>query len=72
VGLPVADLMAYEYFKRLNTGNEKDRMRTPLALIQEHNHYEEGFFGETTFKKHKRAIESAGCGRDELVYIPIL
>ena len=72
VGLQVADLMAYEYFKRLNAGIGKDRMRIPLSLIREHNHYEEGFFGETTFKKHKRTIESAGCGRDEFVYIPIL
>jgi hypothetical protein len=74
VGLQVADLMAYEYFKRLRKGTEtkKVRLRTPLELIQYHNHYEEGFFGQDTLKKMKDQIESARCEPNQLVIIPKL
>ena len=70
VGLQVADLMAYEYFKRLK--NNEVELRPPLKLIREHNHYEEGYFGAHTLNKMKNQIESAMCGKDELVIIPNL
>ncbi|HUL00281.1 MAG TPA: DUF3800 domain-containing protein [Nitrospirota bacterium] len=71
IGLQVADLMAYEYFKRLQDKENKD-MRIPLTLIREHNGYEEGFFGNKTLKNMKNDIESAPCGPDQLVIIPKL
>jgi hypothetical protein len=70
IGLQAADLMAYEYFRRLHhPGSE---MRIPLQLIQESNNYAEGFFGEDTLKRLRRGIESAVCGPGELVIIPTL
>ncbi|MEI6608557.1 MAG: DUF3800 domain-containing protein [Deltaproteobacteria bacterium] len=72
VGLQVADLMAYEYFKRIKGKEDNVERRYPLKLIQDHNHYEEGFFGASTLKNMKNAIESAVCGPDELVIIPNL
>jgi hypothetical protein len=69
VGLQVADLMAYEYFKRLN---EKKKMREPLRLIREHNAYVEGFFGRETFMRFQEGIEASSCGPDKLVIIPSL
>ena len=72
IPLQVADLMAFEYYKRM-WGDANDRpMRKPLELIREHNGYCEGFFGEATFKNLKDGIESAICGPDELVIIPQL
>ena len=72
IGLQVADLMAFEYYKRL-WGTSNDRaMRKPLELIREHNGYCEGFFGEATFRKMKDGIESAVCGPGQLVIIPSL
>jgi hypothetical protein len=72
IGLQVADLMAYEYFKGLNDKNTERKMRPPLRLIREHNAYCEGFFGASTFTNLKDGIESADCGRDQLVVIPSL
>jgi hypothetical protein len=72
VGLQVADLMAYEYFKRIKNKDNDSERRYPLKLIQENSHYEEGFFGEDTLKDMKNRIESAICGQDELVIIPNL
>lgn len=72
VGLQVADLMAYEYFKRLKGKKNNVERRYPLKLIQDHNHYEEGFFGAMTLQKMKNAIEAAVCGPEELVIIPNL
>jgi hypothetical protein len=72
VGLQVADLMAYEYFKRIKKKDNNVEQRYPLKLIQENNHYEEGFFGENTFYDMKNRIESAMCGQNELVIIPNL
>lgn len=72
IGLQVADLIAYEYFKRLTDKNSARKMRAPLALVREHNAYCEGFFGAATFEKLKEGIESADCGRDQLVIIPSL
>ena len=72
VGLQVADLMAYEYFKRLKDKEKKIKMRPPLELIRHHNAYEEAFFGENTLKNMKDKIESAECERDQLVIIPNL
>lgn len=70
-GLQVADLMAYEYFKRLGQ-DTVTKKRKPLQLIQEHNHYEEGFFGQDTWKNMKDEIESAMCEPGQLVIIPQL
>ena len=70
-GLQTADLMAYEYFKRL-MNEKKGEMRKPLSLLREHNHYEEGYFGRATFERYKHSIESAQCGPGQLVFIPDL
>jgi hypothetical protein len=72
IGLQVADLMAYEYYKRMRDGESECEPRPPLKLIQTHNGYCEGFFGEKTFQKLKDGIEAAICGPDELVVIPQL
>jgi len=72
VGLQVADLMAYEYFKRIKDKEKKIKKRIPLELIQEHNQYREGFFGGETFMDMKDRIESAECEPDQLVIIPNL
>ena len=72
VGLQAADLMAYEYFKRLKDRARQAEMRPPLSLIREHNAYEEGFFGEATLRRMKNGIESAECGPDQLVITPSL
>jgi len=71
-GLQVADLMAYEYFKRLKDKEGMGAMRKRLELIREYNHYEEGFFGENVLTAMKDRIESAQCGPGELVIIPDL
>lgn len=70
VGLQVADLMAYEYFRRLH--NQGSILRIPLQRIRESSNYVEGFFGEDTLKTLKESIESAVCGPGELVIIPSL
>jgi hypothetical protein len=70
VGLQVADLMAYEYFRRLHRAGEE--MRKPLEIIRGSNNYAEGFFGENTLESMKDDIESADCGPGELVVIPLL
>jgi hypothetical protein len=72
VGLQVADLMAYEYFKRIkkDSGTKQVGLRKPLELIQKHNHYMEGFFGRDTFYIMKNEIEFAECASDQLVIIP--
>jgi hypothetical protein len=56
-GLQVADLMAYEYFRRLYRAGEQ--MRKPLEIIRNSNNYAEGFFGESILKSMKAGIESA-------------
>jgi hypothetical protein len=70
VGLQVADLMAYEYFRRLHRAGKE--MRKPLELIRKSSNYAEGFFGEDTLVSMKADIESAHCGPGELVIIPQL
>jgi len=70
VGLQLADLMAYEYFRRLH--NQGSIMRIPLQRIRENSNYVEGFFGEDTLKTLKEGIESTVCGPGELVIIPTL
>jgi hypothetical protein len=72
VGLQVADLMAYEYFKRLNDRSKDRRMRPPYDLIRQHNDFEEGFFGSRTFNGLRDGIENTTCGMGELVVIPAL
>jgi hypothetical protein len=69
-GLQVADLMAYEYFRRLHRAGQE--MRKPLELIRKSSNYAEGYFGESTLKSMKADIESAHCGPGELVVIPQL
>jgi hypothetical protein len=70
VGLQLADLMAYEYFRRLR--DQDSIMRVPLQRIRSSSNYVEGFFGEDTLKRLKEGIESAACGPGELVIIPTL
>lgn len=72
IPLQVADLMAFEYFKRLCGTDNGKRKRPPMDLIQEHNAYCEGFFGEEVFVRMKDAIESSACGPNQLVIIPSL
>ncbi len=72
VELQVADLMAYEYYKRLRQEDSVNVMRKPLELIRKYNNYNEGFFGKETFLKYKDKIESAVCGLNQLVIIPSL
>jgi hypothetical protein len=72
VGLQVADLMAYEYFKRLNDRSKASRMRPPYELIRQHNDFEEGFFGSRTLAALRAGIESTVCGAGELIVIPTL
>jgi hypothetical protein len=72
IGLQVADLMAYEYYKRMEGVDRKSIKRVPIIRIQEHNDYCEGFFGEDTFVQMKDSIESAICGPNSLVIIPNL
>jgi hypothetical protein len=69
-GLQVADLMAYEYFRRLHRAGKE--MRRPLEIIRNSSNYAEGFFGENTLESMKAGIESAHCGAGELVVIPEL
>jgi hypothetical protein len=69
-GLQVADLMAYEYFRRLQRAGKE--MRRPLEIIRNSSNYAEGFFGENTLERMKAGIESAHCGDGELVVIPEL
>jgi hypothetical protein len=72
IGVQVADLMAYEYFKRLNDRSTQRSMRAPYDLIRQHNGFEEGFFGERTLSTLKDGIESTPCGSGELIIIPSL
>lgn len=72
VGLQVADLMAYEYFKRLNSRSNDSRMRPPYDLIRRNNAFEEGFFGSRTLTALSEGIENAVCGSGELIVIPTL
>jgi hypothetical protein len=72
IPLQVADLMAFEYFKRMCGVDQGKSKRTPLELIQEHNDYCEGFFEEETFVRMKDAIEASACGPNQLVIIPSL
>ena len=72
VGLQVADLMAYEYFKRLNNRVRDSRMRPPYDLIRRHNSFEEGFFGSVTLTALNAGIESTACGPGGLIVIPTL
>lgn len=70
VGLQLADMMAYEYFRQLH--KRPANMRIPLERIRATTNYAEGFFGEETFMRMKKDIENADCGTDELVVIPSL
>lgn len=70
VGLQLADLMAYEYFRRLH--KQDSIMRAPLQRIRSSSNYAEGFFGEDTLTRLKEGIESAVCGPGQLVIIPTL
>jgi hypothetical protein len=70
LGLQLADMMAYEYFKQLH--KRPPKMRIPMERIRASSNYAEGYFGEDTFKRMKQSIESADCGTDELVIIPSL
>lgn len=72
LGLQAADLIAYEYFKRLKDRTRDGKMRPPLALLRQHNAYEEAFFGEATLRKMKNDIETIECGPDQLVITPTL
>jgi hypothetical protein len=69
IGLQVADLMAYEYYKRMREDSDEPK-RTPLRLIQDNNGYWEGFFAESTFVKLKDKIEAIVCGPDQLIILP--
>ncbi len=69
VPLQVADLMAYEYYRRLRQHASSESIsepRAPLRLIRENNNYAEGFFGEFWFLVNKAAIESMICGPNQL------
>lgn len=70
--LQVADLMAYEYFKRMQGIDKGNDMRKPLELIRKHNDYCEGYFGESTLRNLKDGIESSVCGPNRLTVIPDL
>jgi hypothetical protein len=72
IPLQVADLMAFEYYKRLWGMDRGRAKRPPLELIQEHNDYCEGFFGEETFIRMKGQIEASICGPNQLIVIPSL
>ena len=71
MALQVADLMAFEYFKRLSR-SKTNGMRPPYALILENNDFVEGFVGEKTFKAMNNEIENTICGPGQLVIIPQL
>lgn len=75
IALQVADLMAYEYYKRLRQHRQGDVSpppRPPLKLIQDHNDYVEGFFGESWFMQNREIVDSIQCGPNQLVIIPDL
>lgn len=72
IGLQVADLMAYEYFKQLNDRSRARDMRAPYDLIRQHNTIVERFFGSVTLTTMKDRIESSDCGPGQLVIIPTL
>jgi hypothetical protein len=72
IGLQVADLMAYEYFKRLNDRTRDCKMRLPYGLIRQHNGFEERFFGSSTLKTLRDEIENTSSGPGELIIIPTL
>lgn len=72
IGLQVADLMAYEYFKRLNDRSRTREMRAPYDLIRQHNGFEERFFGSATLTAMKDGIENSVCEPGQLVIIPNL
>ena len=70
IGLQLADLMAYEYFRNLRDKPVKKRF--PMSRVRDSSNYAEGYFGEETFMKMKSGIEAAPCGPDDLVIIPTL
>ena len=72
IGVQVADLMAYEYFKRLNDRLGQRRIRAPYDLIRQYNGFEEGFFGVRTLTRLRHGIETTSCGPGELIVIPSL
>lgn len=75
IPLQVADLMAYEYYKRICQHGQRTpvpELRVPLRLIQDNNNYCEGIFGDPWFLANKSMIEAMVCGQNQLVVIPNL
>lgn len=71
VALQVADLIAYEVFKRLNVARDRlGPMRKVLSLLFEHNNIEEQYFDADSLVKLKQTIETAKCMPNGLVVIP--
>jgi hypothetical protein len=72
IPLQVADMMAFEYYKRMSGIDKGKDKRAALKLIQQHNGYCEGFFGEETLTHMRDEIEVSICGPNQLVIIPSL
>jgi hypothetical protein len=69
--LQPSDLIAYEIFRRLHDRRtQESEMRVVLAQMFERNVVSERFYGIKTLMNLKTGIESAQCGRNELVVIP--
>lgn len=75
IPLQVADLMAFEYYKRLRQQIDGQPMPPPryaLDMIQRHNNYAEALFGESWFRANAEMIESTPSGPNQLIVIPEL
>lgn len=73
VALQPADLIAYEYFKRLNTArdNGTSKMRQVLSILRQNIGYDGGrYFSEAILRKLKPGIEAAVCRPNGLIILP--
>ncbi|HTY84764.1 MAG TPA: DUF3800 domain-containing protein, partial [Silvibacterium sp.] len=71
VPLQVADMVAYEVFKRLHIlKTTEDKMRTVLESLYSHNRVIERYFSAQTFRNMKESIENAKCRPGGLVICP--
>jgi hypothetical protein len=72
IGVQAADMMAFEYCKRLRDRDGKRKPRPPYERIRECNSIVERYFGRRTLTAMKEQIENAVCGPGQLVIIPDL
>jgi hypothetical protein len=72
IGVQVAYLMAFEYFKRLSDRDKAREPRPPYKRLCKHHEVIEEYFGKATLIRMKEQIENAVCESGGLVIIPEL